>query len=94
MSDFTDLVARAVNPSMSREEREKVYGVVRQAVLKLQEQESLDPHDPRRGLQRHLVEETIRDIEADITRFLAYKRMREAVAAQDAENKALTERRR
>lgn len=94
MSDFTDLVARAVNPSMSREERESVYGVVRQAVLRLQERENLDPRDPRRNLQRHLVEETIRDIEADIVRYLAMKKIREVVAAQDAEAEARTGRRR
>lgn len=88
MSDFTDLVARAVNPSMSREEREKVYAVVRQAVLRLQEKEALDPRDPRRAMQRHLVEETIRDIESDIGRFLVIEKMRAARAMQDAENAA------
>jgi hypothetical protein len=94
MSDFTDLVARAVNPSMSREERDAVYTVVRQAVVKLQERENLDPRDPRCDLQRHLVEETIRDIEIDVMRFLTLKKMQEVVAQQDAEAEARTGKRR
>ncbi|GLS42402.1 hypothetical protein [Methylobacterium brachythecii] len=85
MSDFTDLVARAVNPSMSREERDAVYDVVRQAVLRLQERENLDPNDPRRSLQRHLVEETIRDIEIDIVRYVTLKKLADVAAKQDAE---------
>ena len=61
MSDFSDLVAKAIQPSMTREEREAVYTVVRQAVLRLQEREAFPPDDPRVALQRHLVEETIRE---------------------------------
>ncbi|GEP08689.1 hypothetical protein [Methylobacterium gnaphalii] len=94
MSDFTDLVARAVNPSMSREERDAVYNVVRQAVLRLQERENLDPRDPRRSLQRHLVEETIRDIEIDIVRHLTLKKLAEVAARQDAEAEARSGRHR
>lgn len=86
MSDFTDLIARAVSPSMTRDEREHVYGVIRQAVVRLQEREALAPDEPRVALQRHLVEETIRDVEADIARFLALAQMEKAAAAQDAEN--------
>ena len=86
MSDFTDLIARAVSPSMSRAERDHVYGVIRQAVLRLQEREALAPDEPRVALQRHLVEETIRDVEADIARFLALEQMEKAAAAQAAEN--------
>ena len=41
MSDFSDLVAKAIQPSMTREEREAVYTVVRKAVLRLQEREAL-----------------------------------------------------
>ena len=85
MSDFADLVARAVNPTMSRAERETVYKVVREAVLRLQEREALPPDDPRADLQRHLVEETIRDVEFDITRHLALERIARATAAQNAE---------
>ena len=55
MSDFSDLVAKAIQPSMNRAEREAVYTVVRQAVLRLQEREALPPDDPRVALQRHLV---------------------------------------
>lgn len=94
MSDFTDLVARAVNPTMSRAEREGVYSVVRQAVLRLQERENLEPGHPQRDLQLHLVEETIRDIEADINRFLTMKKMREATAKQNAEAEARAGKRR
>ncbi|GJE53841.1 MULTISPECIES: hypothetical protein [Methylobacterium] len=94
MSDFTDLVARAVNPSMGREERESVYSVVRQAVLRLQERENLEPGHPQRSLQLHLVEETIRDIESDVVRFLTMKKMREAAALQDAEAEARAGKRR
>lgn len=83
MSDFADLVARAVNPSMSREERESVYAVVREAILRMQEKHALPPSDPQASLQRHLIEETIRDIEADIARYLVYEKMKVAAAAQD-----------
>ncbi|KQT14661.1 hypothetical protein ASG40_04920 [Methylobacterium sp. Leaf399] len=88
MSDFTDLVARAVNPSMSREERDDVYRVVKQALLRLQEREGLDPADPRTALQQHLVEETIRDVEADIGKILSMQKLERAFAAQNASNDA------
>ncbi len=94
MSDFTDLVARAVNPSMSRQEREAVYDVVRQAVLRLQEREKLDPAQIQASLQLHLVEETIRDVESDIVRFLTMKKMQETAAKQDAEAEARSGKRR
>ena len=71
MSDFTDLIARAVSPSMSRDEREAVYGVVRQAMRRLQERDALDAEDPRAQLQAHFVEETIWEVEGLITRHLA-----------------------
>lgn len=85
MADFSDLVARAVSPAMGREEREQVYNVVRQAVQRLQERENLASDDPGIVLQRHLIEETIRDVEFDIARFLTLRRIEEARAAQDAE---------
>ncbi|GJE25927.1 hypothetical protein [Methylobacterium organophilum] len=85
MSNFTDLVARAVHPGMNREEREKVYDVVRAAVLRLQEREGLDAGDPRSALQHHLVEETIRDVEFDIVRVTTLEALKRAKAAQDAE---------
>ncbi|KQT90325.1 hypothetical protein [Methylobacterium sp. Leaf466] len=88
MSDFADLVARAVNPSMSREERDDVYRVVKQALLRLQEREGLDPADPRTALQQHLVEETIRDVEADIGKILSMQKLERAFAAQNASNDA------
>lgn len=88
MSDFTDLVARAVNPTMSRAEREGVYSVVRQAVLRLQERENLEPGHPQRDLQLHLVEETIRDIESDVTRYESMRKLDEAFAAQAKAHKA------
>ncbi len=88
MADFTDLIARAVSPSMSREEREQVYTVVRQAVQRLQERENLASDDPRILLQRHLIEETIRDVEFDIVRFLTLRRIEQARAAQNAEYEA------
>ncbi|WP_336489158.1 hypothetical protein [Methylobacterium nigriterrae] len=84
MSEFADLVARAITPSMDRAEREGVYAVVRQAVLRLQEREGLSADDPRIALQRHLVEETIRDVEADITRYEALRKLDAALAAQNA----------
>lgn len=80
MTDFSDLVAQAIKPAMSREEREAVYGVVRQAVLRLREDVAED--DPRRAIQHHLVEETIRDVEADIARFEAMRKLDAAQAAQ------------
>ena len=85
MSDFADLVARAINPSMSREERESVYVVVREALLSMQEKRELAPTDPQATLQRHLIEETIRDIEADILRYLTYEKMHKSAAAQERE---------
>lgn len=88
MSEFADLVARAVNPSMTREAREVVYGVVRQAVERLQERADLPESDARIALQRHLVEETIRDVESDIGRFIALAKLDRAFAAQDAELRA------
>lgn len=94
MADFSDLVARAVSPAMSREEREQVYNVVRQAVQRLQEREGLAADDPGILLQRHLIEETIRDVEFDITRFLTLRKIAEARAAQDAEFAARSRRRR
>lgn len=94
MPDFSDLVARAVSPAMSREEREQVYTVVRQAVQRLQEREGLAADDPGILLQRHLIEETIRDVEFDITRFLTLRKIAEARAAQDAESAARFGRRR
>ena len=94
MSDFSDLVAKAIQPSMTREEREAVYSVVRQAVHRLQEREALPPDDPRVALQRHLVEETIRDIEGDVARYQSLRKLEEAFAAQNAENKAAQGRRR
>ncbi len=88
MADFTDLIARAVTPSMSREEREQVYTVVRQAVQRLQDRESLAPNDPRILLQRHLIEETIRDVEFDIVRYLTLRKIEQARATQNAEYEA------
>ncbi|MEE7457296.1 hypothetical protein MPAR168_05375 [Methylorubrum populi] len=88
MADFTDLIARAVTPSMGREEREQVYTVVRQAVQRLQDRENLAPDDPRILLQRHLIEETIRDVEFDIIRFLTLRKIEQARMAQNAEYEA------
>ena len=45
-------------------------------------------------LQRHLVEETIRDIEGDVARYQSLRKLEEAFAAQNAENKAAQGRRR
>jgi hypothetical protein len=84
MSDFSDLVAKAIQPSMTREEREAVYTVVRQAVFRLQEREALPPGDPRVALQRHLVEETIRDVEGDVARYESLRKLDAAFAAQNA----------
>lgn len=84
MSDFTDLVARAVNPSMPREERDAVYRVVRQALQSLHEREGLASDDPGRALQQHLVEETIRDIEAEIGRVVSLQKLERAFAVQNA----------
>lgn len=94
MSDFSDLVAKAIRPSMSRAEREAVYSVVREAVLRLQEREAFPPDDPRVALQRHLVEETIRDVEGDVARHESLRKLEAAFEAQKADNAAArTERR-
>lgn len=85
MSEFADLVARAVNPSMTRDEREAVYAIVKQAVQRLQERDGLQPADVRTALQQHLVEETIRDVEADIARFISLDKLDRAFAAQNAD---------
>lgn len=85
MQTFVDLIANAVNPSMSRDERERVYSVVRQAVLRLHEGRAPLTADPQVALQLHLVEETIRDLEAEIARHNAMERMRLATEAQAAE---------
>jgi hypothetical protein len=87
MSDFSELVAKAIQPSMTREEREAVYTVVRQAVLRLQEREGLPPDDPRVALQRHLVEETIRDVEGDVVRYASLRKLEAAFEAQTAADK-------
>ena len=84
MSDFTDLVSRAVNPSMTRDERETVYRVVREALQRLHERDGLSANDQRTALQRHLVEETIRDIEAEIGRIVSLQKLDRAFAAQNA----------
>ncbi len=94
MSDFSALVAKAINPSMSREQREEVYARVREAVLKLQERDGLDPSDPRAAYRRHLVEETIRDIEIDVARYESLRKLDEAFAAQAKEHKAQSSGRR
>lgn len=85
MQNFADLIANAVKPSMSRDERERVYGVVRQAVLRLHPDRTPLTADPQIALQLHLVEETIRDLEAEIARHNAMERMRRATEAQAAE---------
>lgn len=84
MSEFSNLIARAVNPSMSRAERETVYGVVKEAVGRLQVRDGLAPDDPQVALQQHLVEETIRNVEADIARFLSLEKLERAHSAQMA----------
>jgi hypothetical protein len=84
MSEFADLVASAVNPSMTRDEREAVYAVVKEAVQRLQAREGLRADDPRAALQQHLIEETIRDVEADIARVVSMEKLERAFAAQNA----------
>ncbi|WP_375407688.1 hypothetical protein [uncultured Methylobacterium sp.] len=84
MSDFADLVARAVNPSMTREERDAVYRVVKDALRSFQDREGLSANDPRAALQQHLVEETIRDVEFDIGRIVSLQKLERAFAAQNA----------
>ena len=88
MSEFADLIARAVNPSMTREARESVYGVVKEAVQRLQSRDGMDPDDPRIALQQHLVEETIRDVESDIARFLSFEKLERAHSVQMGAEKA------
>ena len=82
MSDFTDLVVRAVNPDMPRDEREHVYATVRAAIRALHDRDARSPVDPQTLIQQHVVEETIRDVEAQILRFLAQRRLEQAQAAQ------------
>lgn len=84
MPDFTDMVARAVSPAMSREEREAIYEVVRRAVLRLQDAEGTPSDDPGLMFQQHLVEDTIRDVEAEITRYLALRRLEAGEEGSDA----------
>jgi hypothetical protein len=93
MSDFSVLIAKAVNPTMAREDREAVYAVVRDAVLRLQERDGLAADDPRAALRRHLVEETIRDIEGDIARFESLRKLERAFAAQAEEHRSTSGRR-
>ena len=83
MSDFSDLILRAVNPDMSREAREGVYGAVREAIRRLHARERRGPSDPDAMLQQHAVEETIRDVEAQIMRYRAQRQLDEAQAAQN-----------
>ncbi|MCJ2011392.1 hypothetical protein [Methylobacterium sp. J-076] len=94
MSDFSALIAKAIDPAMSRQEREGVYKLVREAVLRLQERDGLDPADHRAAFRRHLVEETIRDIESDVARFESLRKLDEAFAAQAKEHKAQSSGRR
>lgn len=82
MSEFTNLIARAVNPAMPRAEREAVYAVVKQAVERLQARDGLSADDPRIAFQQHLVEETIRDIEGEIARYLSMEKLERAHAVQ------------
>lgn len=84
MSQFADLIARAVNPTMDRDAREAVYGVVKEAVQRLQARDGMASDDPRIALQQHLVEETIRDVEADIARAVSMAKLERAHAAQVA----------
>lgn len=81
MSDFTDLVTRAVHPDMGREEREHVYETVRAAVRRLRDRDGLSPVDLQAMLQEHVVEETIRDVEAQIMRYRAQRTLDEGQAA-------------
>ena len=83
MSDLSDLILRAVNPDMSREAREDVYAAVRGAIRRLHVREGLEPSAPDAMLQDHAVEETIRDVEAQIMRYRAQRQLDEAQAAQN-----------
>ncbi len=82
MSDFRDLILRAVNPDMERDAREGVYRTVRAAILRLHDRAGLGPVAPEAMLQQHAVEETIRDVEAQIMRYRAQRQLEEAQAAQ------------
>ncbi|WP_430913003.1 hypothetical protein [Methylobacterium sp. sgz302541] len=93
MSDFAELVARAVTPGMDRAAREAVYAVVREAVQRLQEREATSAGDQRFAYQQHLIEETIRDVEADVARFEALRKLDEALAAQTAAHSSTARRR-
>jgi hypothetical protein len=80
MSSFADMVAQAVSPTMSREERDAVYRAVKEAVLRLQENDGRAPTDPDAVLRQHLVEETVRDVEAEVVRYLVLEGMRAKTA--------------
>ncbi len=54
----------------------------------MQERDGLASDDPRAALRRHLVEETIRDVEGDVARFESLRKLEEAFAAPGAEHKA------
>lgn len=82
MSDLADLVTRAVNPDMDRAARDMVYETVRAAVRRLHARQELSPLDHQALVQQHVVEETIRDVEAQILRFLAQRNLERAQAAQ------------
>lgn len=92
MSDFSDLILRAVNPDMDRAAREDVYRTVRAAIRRLHERAGLGPLDPDAMLQQHVVEETIRDVEAQIMRYRAQRQLDEAQAAQQGATEAARER--
>jgi hypothetical protein len=82
VSDFSDLILRAVNPDMELSAREDVYRTVRAAIRRLHERANLDPLDLDARLQQHAVEETIRDVETRIMRYRAQRQLEEAQAAQ------------
>jgi hypothetical protein len=77
---FADMVAQAISPTMTREEREVVYRAVKEAVLRLHEGDGRAPTDPEAVLRQHLVEETVRDVEAEVVRYLVLEGTRAAVA--------------
>ena len=83
MAGFADMVAQAVSPAMSREERDAVYRAVKEAVLRLQEGDGREPTDPEAVLRQHLVEETVRDVEAEVVRYLVLEGMRAKTAGGD-----------
>lgn len=80
MAGFADMVAGAVSPAMTREERDAVYRAVKEAVSRLQEGEDRAPTDPETILRQHLVEETVRDVEAEVVRYLVLEGMRAKAA--------------